>query len=136
MDAGSYPVSLVRMIAGERPVRVQAIARWTESGVDRTLIGSMEFSNGVLAQIACSFGIARHRRAIIIGDAGSITTSYLNDTSAALPPLLEVRHGTGWDAQQETIETSASNGFLAEAEAFYDLIAHGWERWTGSTPEE
>jgi predicted dehydrogenase len=104
--------------------------------VDRTLVGSLEFSNGLLAQIACSFAIARHRRAIIIGDAGSITTSYLNDTSAALPPILEVRHGTGWDTQQEIIETSASNGFLAEAEAFYDLIAHGWERWTGSTPEE
>src|ERR1700680_2103258 len=72
MDAGSYPVSLVRMIAGERPARAQAIARWTESGVDRTLVGSIEFSNGVLAQIACSFAIARHRRAIILGDAGSI----------------------------------------------------------------
>jgi xylose dehydrogenase (NAD/NADP) len=136
MDAGSYPVSLVRMIAGQRPARAQAIARWTESGVDRTLVGSLEFSNGVLAQIACSFAIARHRRATIIGDAGSITTSYFNDTSTALPPILEVRRGSGPDAQQETIETSAINGFLAEAEAFYDLIAYGWERWTGSTPEE
>jgi predicted dehydrogenase len=125
MDAGSYPASLVRMIAGQRPVRAQANARWTESGVDRTLVGSMEFSNGVLAQIACSFAIARHRRAIIIGDAGSITTSYFNDTSAALPPVLEVRRGTGLEAQQETIETSAINGFLAEAESFYDLITHG-----------
>jgi predicted dehydrogenase len=136
MDAGSYPASLVRMIAGKRPVRAQALVRWTESGVDRTLVGSVEFANGVLAQIACSFAIARHRRAIIMGEAGSITTTYLNDTSAALPPILEVRRGTGWDAQQETIETSAINGFLAEAEAFYDLIAYGWERWTGSTPEE
>ncbi len=136
MDAGSYPVSLVRMIAGERPARAQAIARWTESGVDRTLVGSIEFPNGVLTQIACSFAIARHRRATIIGDAGSITTSYFNDTSTALPPTLEVRRGTGSDPQQETIETSAINGFLAEADAFYDLIAHGWERWTGSTPDE
>jgi D-xylose 1-dehydrogenase (NADP+, D-xylono-1,5-lactone-forming) len=136
MDAGSYPASLVRMIAGERPSRAHAIARWTESGVDRTLVGSIEFSNGVLAQIACSFAIARYRRAIIIGDAGSITTTYLNDTSATLPPVLDVRRGTGLDVQQETIETSAINGFLAEAEAFYDLIAYGWERWTGSTPEE
>jgi D-xylose 1-dehydrogenase (NADP+, D-xylono-1,5-lactone-forming) len=136
MDAGSYPASLVRMIAGERPSRAHAIARWTESGVDRSLVGSIEFSNGVLAQIACSFAIARYRRAIIIGDAGSITTSYFNDTSTALSPILKVRRGTGSDTQQETIETSAINGFLAEAEAFYDLIAYGWERWTGSTPEE
>ncbi len=136
MDAGSYPASLVRLIAGERPARVHAIARWGESGVDRTLVGSIEFSNGVLAQIACSFATARHRHAIIIGESGSITTSYFNDTSAAFPPVLEVRRGSGWDAQQETIQTSAINGFLAEAEAFYDLVAYGWERWTGSTPEE
>jgi D-xylose 1-dehydrogenase (NADP+, D-xylono-1,5-lactone-forming) len=136
MDAGSYPASLVRFIAGERPARVQAIARWGESGVDRTLVGSIEFSNGVLAQIACSFATARHRHAIIIGESGSITTSYFNDTSAAFPPILDVRRGSGWDAQQETIQTSAINGFLAEAEAFYDLVAYGWERWTGSTPEE
>src|SRR5208282_5636379 len=69
MDAGSYPASLVRMITGERPARVHAIARWGKSGVDRTMVGSMEFANGVLAQITCSFATARHRHAIIIGDA-------------------------------------------------------------------
>jgi xylose dehydrogenase (NAD/NADP) len=136
MDAGSYPVSLVRMIAGERPVRAHAIARWTESQVDRTLVGSIEFPSGLLAQIACSFATARHRRAIIVGDAGTITTSYFNDTSTAQPPTLELRRGTGVDVNQETIVTDAINGFLAEAEAFYDLVVHGWERWTGSTPDE
>src|SRR5262249_31737143 len=38
MDAGSYPVSLVRMIAGERPVRVHAMAQIAETGVDRTVV--------------------------------------------------------------------------------------------------
>ena len=39
LDAGSYPVSLVRIAVGERPVRVAATARFYEPEVDRTLTG-------------------------------------------------------------------------------------------------
>ncbi len=136
MDAGSYPVSVLRMIAGERPRRVSALAQWASTGVDRTLAGLMEFPSGLLAELSCSFATARHRHAVIIGDAGMITTTYLNDTSATLPPRLEVRRGTGYDATHETIVTAEANGFLAEADAFADLVRHGWSRWPGATPEE
>jgi predicted dehydrogenase len=136
MDAGCYPVSLVRTIAGERPKRVHALARWSESGVDRTLVASIEFSSGLLAQVSCSFATARHRHAFVAGDSGVIRTTYLNDTSAALPPVLEIRRGPGLDARQEFVETAATNGFLAEAEAFHDLVVHGRDRWEGASPEE
>jgi D-xylose 1-dehydrogenase (NADP+, D-xylono-1,5-lactone-forming) len=136
MDAGSYPVSFVRMAAGERPRRASAMARWAESGVDLTLMGSIEFESGPLAQIACSFATARHRQALIVGDQGTISTTYYNDTSAAFPPTLELRRGTGWDAQRQIVETAATSGFLAEADAFADLVAYGWERWKGTTPDE
>jgi predicted dehydrogenase len=136
MDAGSYPVSLVRMIAGERPRRVHAMARWAESRVDRSLVGSIEFPGGLLAQISCSFATTRHRRAMIVGDAGSIMTTYLNDTSSALPGTLELRRGIDLDAKLETIHTAQISGFLAEAEAFYDLVVYGWNRWTGASPDE
>jgi len=136
MDAGCYPVSLALMVAGGRPVRVHAMADRAESGVDRTLVGSLEFADGLLAQISCSFATARHRHAFIAGDAGSIATSYLNDTSAAFPATLELRRGPGWEAPRETIENATTDGFLAEAESFCDLVAHGWGRWTGVTPDE
>ena len=42
MDAGSYPLSMVRLIAGERPTQVHAFARWAETGVERTLVASIE----------------------------------------------------------------------------------------------
>ena len=42
----------------------------------------------------------------------------------------------GWDAPRELIETAATGGFLAEAEAFHDLVRSGWDRWPGATPEE
>ena len=136
MDAGSYPISLVRMIAGGRPVRVHAMARMAETGVDRTVVGSLEFASGLLAQISCSFATARHRQALIVGDAGSIETTYFNDTSAAFPPIVHVRRGVGWDAPRESVETAAIGGFLAEAEAFHDLVRDGWDRWPGATPDE
>jgi predicted dehydrogenase len=136
MDAGCYPVSLVRTAAGERPSRVHAMAKWAPSGVDLTLLASLEFPSGLLAQISCSFATLRHRRAFIAGDSGSIDTAYFNDTSDAFPPLLEIKRGSGWDAKREVIETAATNGFLAEAESFCDLVARGWGAWTGVSPDE
>ncbi|HEY7904614.1 MAG TPA: Gfo/Idh/MocA family oxidoreductase [Casimicrobiaceae bacterium] len=136
MDAGSYPVSLVRTVAGEQPRRVHATARWSPTGVDTTTLATLEFASGLLAQVSCTFDTARHRHAFIAGDAGSIATPYFNDTSAAFPPRFELRRGTGWDAQRETVETAAVSGFLAEAESFHDLVRGGWSHWTGATPDE
>ncbi|MDQ6620260.1 MAG: Gfo/Idh/MocA family oxidoreductase [Pseudomonadota bacterium] len=136
MDAGSYPVSLLRMVTNSVPARVHALAQWSPSGVDVTTLASLQYASGLLAQISCSFATARHRHAFIAGDAGSISTTYLNDTSATFPALLEVRHGTGWDARREVIETESAVGFLAEADAFRDLITHGWGEWAGASPQE
>lgn len=136
MDAGCYPVSLVRMVAGARPARVHAMADFAAGGVDRTLVASLEHANGLLAQISASFATARHRHAFIAGDAGSIATNYFNDTSAAMPAVLELRRGAGWDAQRESIANATTNGFLAEAESFCDLVAAGWDCWTGVTEQE
>jgi D-xylose 1-dehydrogenase (NADP+, D-xylono-1,5-lactone-forming) len=136
MDAGSYPVSLVRTVAGERASQVQALARASETGVESALVGSLQHPSGLLAQISCSFSTARHRRATIVGDQGTISTTYFNDTSVAMPPLIQVTRGIGWDAPQETIETAAASGFLAEAEYFAALVRNGWSAWPGASPEE
>ncbi len=136
MDAGSYPISLTRMIAGQRAVRVHATARMAETGVDRTVVGSLEFPSGLLGQISCSFATGRYRQAHIVGDAGVIETTYHNDTSATQPPIINIRRGVPYDSPRETIECAATGGFLAEAEAFHDLVRDGWERWPGATPEE
>ena len=136
MDAGSYPISLVRTVACERPSQVQALARASDTGVESALVGSLQHPSGLLAQISCSFSTARHRRATIVGDQGTISTTYFNDTSAAMPPLIQVTRGVGWDAPQETIETAATSGFLAEAECFAALVRDGWSAWPGASPEE
>ena len=124
------------MIAGTRPTRVHAMADFADTGVDRTLVASLEHGNGLLAQISTSFATARHRHAFIAGDAGSIGTNYFNDTSEAMPAILELKRGSGWDAPRESIENATTNGFLAQAESFCDLVAHGWDRWTGVSEQE
>jgi predicted dehydrogenase len=136
MDAGSYPVSFVRTVAGRAPLRAQAMARWGTTGVDTTTMATLEFSDGLMAQISCSFDTPRHRHAFVAGDAGSLLTTYFNDTGPTFAPLIEVRRGMGWDAAREVIETAATAGFLAEAESFHDLVRGGWTQWTGVTPDE
>jgi predicted dehydrogenase len=136
MDIGSYPVSLARMVAKEGPTRASALAKWTDSGVDRTLVATIEFPGGLLAQISCSFDTALHRHALIAGTEGILQTTFFNNPSPAAPPILHLQRGKGPDATVEILEVPTTNGFLSEAESFERLIRQGPEQWTGATPEE
>ena len=136
LDAGVYPVSLVRMIAGERPVRVNEVARWHSSGVDQTLVATLEHPNGLLAQIGCSFSTGIHRYAVIGGSDGVIETTFLNNPPLDRPVLLQLKRGVAWDAVYEPVEIPACNGFLAEAESLARLIRYGPEHWTGASAAE
>jgi predicted dehydrogenase len=142
MDVGVYPVSLVRIVAGQRPARVSATAHWTHgdgrngAGVDSALAATLEFASGLLAQISCSFSSSLHRQALIAGSAGVIQTTFSNHTSAERPGILVLRTGIGAGAVDGKIETPPVNGFLAEAESFEALVRGGPARWVGATPQE
>jgi len=135
-DAGCYPVSLIRMIAGCRPTRVRAEAAWAATGVDQSVVGTMEFPTGVFAQVSCSFATAVHRNARIIGANGIIETNYPNTPPAGRPATMLLKRGSGWDAVEEIIEEPAVNGFLAEAESFCDMLRSGTDKWNGASNEE
>lgn len=136
MDIGVYPVSLIRVIAGEMPLRVQAAARWHASGVDRALAATLEFSSGLLAQLTCSFEGSLHRQALIVGSQGVIETSFSNHTHAETPGDLYLREGSGTRGPRRAIHTDAANGFQAEAEAFAALIRGDPDAWNGATERE
>ena len=135
MDVGVYPVSLARMIAGTRPVRVHAVAHWA-GGVDRTLAATLQFASGLLAQINCSFDTGPHRQALIAGSKGVIETTYMNHTSSAQQAVLRLRVGTDKHAVDSLVQTSPVNGFLAEAESLERLVSAGPAEWSGATPDE
>jgi xylose dehydrogenase (NAD/NADP) len=124
------------MIAGARPTRVQAAAQWTEGGVDRAVAATLQFASGLMAQISCSFAACLHRQALISGSAGLIQTTYANHTSAPSQAVLQLLVGTDKDAVDSLVQSSAINGFLAEAESFARLVGKGPAAWTGPSPEE
>jgi predicted dehydrogenase len=135
MDVGAYPVSLIRIVAKQRPTRVQAFARWS-GGIDRSMAATLEFADGLLAQVACSFDSVRYRQATIVGALGSIQTTYPNHTSSEQPGDLRLRTGTATEMRESIVQTPPTNGFLAEAESFERLVRDGPGAWTGASPEE
>jgi D-xylose 1-dehydrogenase (NADP+, D-xylono-1,5-lactone-forming) len=136
LDAGSYPVSFVRMVSGERPTRVSAIARWHDSGVDMTTLATIEHASGLVAQVSASFATSYHRHATIAGDRGTIATNYLNHPPIGGPPEIVLRRGIAVTEPTETIVVPSGNGFLAEAESFAAAVRLGPSHWNGASEAE
>lgn len=136
-DAGSYCVSFVRVMAGERPERVRALAHWTESGVDRTMVATMEFASGLIAQIASTYATHYYRHGQIAGENGIIDTHFQNHPPVGGPPAIHVRRGAMPGVSQvETILAQGGNGFRYSAESFARLVAGDDTAWNGATVEE
>ena len=131
LDAGSYPLSLIRVVMGSAPERVRADATWAESGVDVRMMATLGYADGRRAQMSCAMDAATHRRATIVGTRGVIETEYLNHTGAEvggspygyLPGQLRVRRGIANTVPFEEIRSAAGSGFRFAAEAFARLVA-------------
>lgn len=134
-DLGCYPISLVTMIAGELPKRIDASVGWANSGVDKVAAATLEFDTGLIAQISCSFGTGPHRHATIFGSEGIIQTEYLNHTLPS-QAVFQIKRGANGSAPFEVIEAPAMNGFLAEAESFAELVRYGPTWWNGVSNKE
>jgi predicted dehydrogenase len=123
LDAGCYAVSFVRLMMGEAPARVTANARWTERGVDESIVATLVYDNGRHAQIACTIAAGVHRRALVAGTGGTIETDFLNSTSDDAPGSLLLREGVTWGLPQHPQTYARGSGFAFEAEAFARYIA-------------
>lgn len=102
MDVGSYCVNISRTVAGQEPVEVQAFARWSPSGVDEQLAGTMRFESGVLAQFDCALSMERREMYEVAG-----TDASLEVPAAFLPgkesTTIWERRGRG-EAVEHTVE--------------------------------
>jgi predicted dehydrogenase len=74
LDAGSYPVSLIRLVMGCAPERVMAHANWAATGVDISMMATLFYADGRRAQMSCAMDTANHRRATIVGSRGTVET--------------------------------------------------------------
>jgi predicted dehydrogenase len=138
LDAGSYPLSLIRLVMGCAPERVQADASWAPSGVDISVSATLFYADGRRAQLSCAMDAANHRRATLVGAAGTIETEYLNhtadfsrarpsgsDSRGYLPSQLRVRRGTANSVPFEEIRSGTGSGFRFAAEAFAKVVREG-----------
>ena len=130
LDAGCYPLSLIRLVMGDAPQKVRADAVWADSGVDISLMATLFYADGRRAQLSCAMDTANHRRATIVGSDGTIETEYLNHTSdqsgghayGYLPSQLRVRRGIANTDPFEDVITGTGSGFRFAAEAFARVI--------------
>jgi predicted dehydrogenase len=132
LDAGSYPVSLIRLVIGCAPERVMAHANWVTTGVDISMMATLFYADGRRAQMSCAMDTANHRRATIVGTHGTIETEYLNHTSDShthawgyLPSQLRVRQGVANSIPFEDIYSATGSGFRFAAEAFAQVVRTG-----------
>ncbi|MEQ9824890.1 MAG: Gfo/Idh/MocA family oxidoreductase [Puniceicoccaceae bacterium] len=73
LDLGCYCVGIARLIAGCEPTQVKALAHiGSESGVDETFVGCLEFPEQVFATFACSMTTAFDCRYTVYGTDGML----------------------------------------------------------------
>ncbi|HEX8229625.1 MAG TPA: Gfo/Idh/MocA family oxidoreductase [Chloroflexia bacterium] len=74
LDVGCYCVNIASLVVGMMPRAVTASAVWSEEGVDTSLVGTLEFPNGVLGVIDCSFqvGTSMQQKLEVSGTDGLI----------------------------------------------------------------
>jgi predicted dehydrogenase len=132
LDAGSYPLSLIRLVMGCAPERVMAHANWATTGVDINMMATLFYADGRRAQMSCAMDTANHRRATIMGSHGTVETEYLNHTSDShthawgyLPSQLRVRQGIANSVPFQEIPSATGSGFRFAAEAFAQVVRDG-----------
>ena len=123
MDVGCYPVNAARMLAG--PVAgVTAAARWSDTGVDETLAGTLDHATGALSAVSCSLVSSHHNVVQLVGSEGTVDMP-----NAFTPPpdrssvLAHTRGARGGEPRE--IRFDPVDQYTMEAEGFAALVAAG-----------
>jgi D-xylose 1-dehydrogenase (NADP+, D-xylono-1,5-lactone-forming) len=111
-DVGSYCVHFSRLIAGCEPLRVSALQQGEQ--VDETMVGLLEFPNGILAQFETSIDNYERHGAEIAGTTGSIVLAspWIPGDQPAQIVLNREGHAP------ETIEIPSADSYALEVENF------------------
>ncbi len=121
MDVGCYCVNVSRTMAGSEPIEVQAMATWTDRGVDEQLAGTLRFDGGVTAQIDCSLSMERREVFHVAGADG-----HLEIASAFLPGTgdvtIEEYHGR---AESVRHPVAGADEYRLMVEHFGDCVLTG-----------
>ncbi|MCI0435199.1 MAG: Gfo/Idh/MocA family oxidoreductase [Gemmatimonadetes bacterium] len=122
LDVGCYCVNLSRLVAGAEPILAQAIARWSATGVDEQLAGTLRFADGLIAQFDCGLSLERRERYEITGTDGHLIaeTAFLPGTGETV--LLE-DHGRSGAPVEHRVD--GADPYRLMVEHFADCVLAG-----------
>jgi xylose dehydrogenase (NAD/NADP) len=134
MDVGCYCVNAANMIVGTPPSAVTASAVWTPEGVDMSLVGTLEYPNGVLGVIDCSFQVGRtmQQHLEISGTDGLIRVP--RPFSKGDEDAIIITDKSDNTSPAEEIRVPGANHYHLMVEHFADAVLNGKE--LGYTLEE
>ena len=72
MDVGCYPVSMVRLIAGDEPEAFAGFAHLGETGVDQWASGLLRFPSGLIARVSTAVSLSLDNSVQVFGSRGSM----------------------------------------------------------------
>jgi predicted dehydrogenase len=118
MDAGCYPVSLVRWLADSEPTVIRARAIEIAPNVDRSMSADLQFADGSTGRIACSMLSHVHfdSSVVIEGEIGKL--SVFNPYHPHFFNLLTLRTKKGTKRERVT----GDNVYVCQLRAFAGAI--------------
>ncbi len=123
MDVGCYPVSLIRLAAGQEPSAAHCVGEiGKKSGVDLWAAGLLRFPNGIVATFNCGMMVNTDWTATVYGEKGKIhlpSPWVPGERDGALHVTLEATGTT------EVIPAPAKHIFANEADAIARALAAG-----------
>ncbi|HEY9122156.1 MAG TPA: Gfo/Idh/MocA family oxidoreductase [Brevefilum sp.] len=93
MDVGCYCINISRLMAGRKPVAVQAQAVWAPSGVDDQLVGVLDFGEGLYAHFDCAFNQSSRQHCILAGTDGYLSLPETFNPGEKRSVIQEVKGG-------------------------------------------
>ena len=127
LDVGCYPVSMARLIAGaaigkpfEDPKSVDGMAHLGSTGVDEWAVANLEFSNGLLAQVATAVRLNEDNTVKVFGSKGTIVIRdpWIPSRFERNPRTIEVNvYGKG---RQDVVVQTQTDLYTFEA----DMVAY------------
>jgi len=132
MDLGCYCVSCIRYLVGAEPQSVSVsgtLADGTEAW--ETLVGTLDFADGVVAQFDCGFGWPWRVAYEVVGSDGAITVpvgdwSIPKEIGEGIETQFTLIRGDPHvDFQQETVEVAGVNPYRAQLLDLCDALSNG-----------
>jgi predicted dehydrogenase len=137
MDVGCYCVNIARLLAGEEPRSITASATWSQSGVDESLVGTLDFPSGMLGMVDCSFatGTNMQQALTVSGTEGRIVMSqpFRRAVEQPIDIVIDQADNGDYASHTEIVQVPGAAQYALMAEHFADAVLN--DKPLAYTPE-